>query len=97
MVTIPSAKFSKPNWLELHLKHYSFLTNDKCGTILIRDSTVAGLSRYQNIWNGNFSFNTLNCGMVGDKVTSSRWRAHNLSAVKSVGNVEIWCGTNKQR
>ena len=94
MTTIPSARFSKPNWLELHLKHCSFLTNGKCATILIGDSIVAGLSRCQNIWNGNFSFDTLNCGIGGDKVQNVLWRAHNLPAVKSVRNVVILCGTN---
>ena len=73
MTTIPSARFSKPNWLELHLKHCSFLTNGKYATILIRDSIVAGLSRDQNIWNGNFSFDTLNCGIGGDKVQNVLW------------------------
>ena len=84
MTTIPSARFSKSNWLELHLKHCSFLTNGKCGTILIKDSIVAGLIRYQNMWNGNFSFNTLNYGVGGDKVQNVLWQAHNLPAVKSV-------------
>ena len=94
MTTIPSARFSKPNWLELHLKHCSFLTDDKCGTILIGNSIVAGLSRYQNIWNGNFSLNSLNCGIGRDKVQNILWRALNLPAVKSVRNVVILCGTN---
>ena len=89
MKTIPSARFSKTN-----LKHCSFLTNDKCGTILIRDSIVARLRRYQNIWNGNFSFTTLNCGIGGDKVQNVLGRAHNLPAVKSVRNFVILCGTN---
>ena len=43
---------------------------------------------------GNFSFNTLNCGLGGDKVQNVLWRAHNLPAVKSVRNVVILCGTN---
>ena len=84
MTAIPSARFSKSNWLELHLKHCSFLTNGKCGTILIKDSIVAGLIRYQNMWNENFSFNTLNCGVGGDKVQNVLWQAHNLRALKSV-------------
>ena len=66
MMTIPSTRFSEPNWLELHLKHCSFLTNGKCGTILIGDSIVAGLSRYQNIW-----------ARVFDEVQNVLWRAHN--------------------
>ena len=94
MTTIPSERFSEPNWLELHLKHCSFLTNNKCGTILIGDSIVAGLSQYQNIWNGNFSFYTLNCGIGGDKVLNISWRTHNLPAMKRVRNVVILCDKN---
>ena len=95
MTIIPSAIFSKPNRLELHFKHYSILTNHKCETVLTGDSIVAGLSRYQNIWNGNFSFITLNCGLGGDKVQNVLWQDHNLPAVKSVRNVVILCGTIK--
>ena len=95
MTTIPSARFSKWNWLELHLKHWSFLSNDKCGTLLIGDSRVAGFSRYQNVWNRNFSFNTLNCVAGGDKIQNVLWQAHNLPAVKSIRNVIILCSTNK--
>ena len=80
--TIPSARFSKANWLELHLKH----------SILTGDSIVAGLSRYRIIWNGNFSFNISNCGIGGDKFQNILWRAHNLPVVKSVRNVAILCG-----
>ena len=87
-------RFSKPNWLELHPNNCSFLTNDKCGTNLIGDSIVAGLSRYQNVWNRNYSFNILNCSVVGDKVKNVLWRAHNLPAAKSVRNVVILCSTN---
>ena len=47
---------------------------------------MAGLSRYQNIWTGSFSFDTLKLRY--------RWRAHNLPVVKSVRNVVILCGTN---
>ena len=82
--TIPSARFSKAHWLELHPKH----------SILTGDSIVAGLSRYRIIWNGNFSFNILNCGIGGDKFQNILWRAHNLPAVKSVRNVVILCGKN---
>ena len=94
MTTIPSTRFSKANWLELHLKHCSFLTNGKCVTIIIGDSIVTGLSPYQNIWNGNFSFDMLNCGIGDDKVQNILWRAHNLPAVKSVRNVVFLCDTN---
>ena len=55
---------------------------------------MAGLSRYQNIWNRNFSFNTLNCGIGRDKVQNVLWQAHILPAVKSARNAVILCGTN---
>ena len=58
------------------------------------DLLVAGLSQYQNIWNRNYSFNTLNCGIGDDKVQNILWPAHNLPAVKSVRNVVNLCGTN---
>ena len=48
----------------------------------------SGLNRYQNIWNRNFSFNILNCGIGGE------WRAHNLPALKSVRNIVMLSGTN---
>ena len=94
MMTIPSARFSKPNWLQSHLKHCSCFTNDKYGTILFGDSIVAGLNRYQKMWNGNISFNTLNCGIGSDKVQNVLWWAHNAPAVKSVRNAVILCGIN---
>ena len=55
---------------------------------------MAGLSRYQNVWNRNYSFTILNCSIVGDKVQNVLWRAHNLPAAKSVKNVVILCSTN---
>ena len=55
---------------------------------------MARLSRYQNIWNRNFSFNTLNCGIGGDKVQNVLWQAHILPAIKSARNAVILCGTN---
>ena len=45
------------------VKHCSILTDDEYGTILIGDSVMAKLRRYQNIWNRNFSLHTLNCGI----------------------------------
>ena len=92
ITTIPS-RFSKQNWLGLHLKYCSFLTNWGLNGANWAFS-VAGLSRNQNVWIGNFPFNTLNCGIGGDKVQNVLWRARNLPVVKSVKNVRILYGTN---
>ena len=75
-------RFYKPNWLELYLNHSSIGTNDKFGTISIGDSTEVGLSQYQNVSNGNFSFSTLNCDIGDDEIQNVLWRAHNFFAEK---------------
>ena len=53
------------------------------------------LSRQQNVWKGNFSFNTLNCVVGGDKVQNVLWRGHNLPSIKSVRNFVILSSTNQ--
>ena len=94
-------RFYKPNWLELYLNHSSIWTNDKFGTISIGDSTEVGLSQYQNVSNGNFSFSTLNCDIGNDEIQNVLWRAHNFFAekkkknVENVKNVEILCSKRK--
>ena len=50
MTTIPSTRFSKTNWLNFHYDHCSELAKNTFETILIGDSVVAELSRYQNVW-----------------------------------------------
>ena len=60
---IPSTRFSKMNWLNFHYDHCSKLAKNTFETIIIGDSIVAGLSRYQNVRN-NFlkPLKALNCG-----------------------------------
>ena len=61
MTTTPSTKFSKMNLLNFHYNHYSKLSKNTFETILIGDSIVAGLSRYQNVWDKPLK--ALTCGL----------------------------------
>ena len=58
---------------------------------------MAGLSRYQNIYNEDFSFNTLNWGIGDYKFPNVWWRADNLLTLKNIKNIVILRGTNNLR
>ena len=54
MTAIPTARKSKTNWMNTHLKHCSRLNNKSLDIIVISDSLTAGLTRYSNVWNKFF-------------------------------------------
>ena len=95
MTAIPTARQSKTNWMNTHLKHCSRLNNESFNTILIGDSLIAGLTRYNKVWN-KFSkpFNDFSCGIRGDRVEHVLWRAYDLCRFSSLRNVVILCCTN---
>ena len=63
--------------------------------VIIGDSIVAGLSRYENIWWTFFkTFHTLNYGIGGDRTQHVLWRAENATLPNSLKYVVIHCGTN---
>ena len=53
---IPSARRNKVGWFENHQKHILLTKRMQPTTLLIGDSIVAGLTRYQNIWKNISSF-----------------------------------------
>ena len=64
-------------------------------TLLIGDSTIAGLSRYFNIWKRYFKpLNAINCGIGVDRVENILWRCKNLPSSPILQNVVIICGRN---
>ena len=64
-------------------------------TLLIGDSIVVGLTRYQYIWKKYFKFpKTVNCGIPGDETQHVLWRAKNLFIPPSVKFIVVHCGTN---
>ena len=77
---IPSARHNKVGWFENHQKHICLTKRLQPTTLLIGDSIVVGLTRYQNIWKKYFKFpKTVNCGIPGDKTQHVLWRAKNIS------------------
>ena len=66
--TYPTGKFYKSGWLNKHNKHAALLkAKSNTSTAVIGDSIAAGLMRYRNVWDENFTRNTVNCGIGGDK------------------------------
>ena len=66
MALIPTEHFYKFNWLDCHCNHCFMIKDSKPNTLLLGDSTVAGLSRYPNVWNEYFAqMNVLNLGIGG--------------------------------
>ena len=95
MTTTPSTRFSKMNWLNFHYDHCSKLAKNTFETIIIGDSIVAGLSRYQNVRDKFLKpLKALNCGIGGDRIQHVLWRALNLPASQNLKNVVVLCGTN---
>ena len=79
MTTTPSTRFSKMNWPNFHHNHCSKLAKNTFEAIVIGDSIVAGLSRYQNVWEKFLKpLKAFNCGAGGDRIQHVFWRALNL-------------------
>ena len=76
MTAIPTARQSKTNWMNTHLKHCSRLNNKRFDTILIGDSLISGLAPYSKVLN-NF-FKPLNALVGCGRVQHVLWRAHDL-------------------
>ena len=92
MTVIPTARQSKTNWMNTHLKHCSRLNNKSFDTILIGDSLIAGLTRYSKVWNKLFKpHNAFNCAIGSNRVQHVLWRAHDLRRFSSLRNVILLC------
>ena len=53
---IPSTRHNKVGWFENHQKHICLTNRMLPNTLLIGDSIVAGLTRYQDVWKNISSF-----------------------------------------
>ena len=83
MTTIHLSRLFKTNWLNSHRNHCSKLLRNYYETIIIGDSIVAGLSRYQSVWATFLQpQRALNYGIGGEKAQHVLWRSNNLPVVK---------------
>ena len=72
---IPAPRSSKLGWHE-KFREQNFLLNDSPSNILlIGDSLISNISRYQDVWSQYFSkHNTLNFGIPENKIQNLSWR-----------------------
>ena len=90
----PSQRHSKPFWHETHRKHVLLAKTSQSQTVLIGDSIVAGLKRYESVWAQFKPTNSLNFGVAGDRIQHVLWRAMNIQLNSSTKYIVIHCGTN---
>ena len=88
----PVKRLFKKNWSELFKNHQIDLSWSTPSTVVIGDSTAAGLARCSDVWH-NFFRNALSLG-IGDRTEHVIWRVDNLSFPASIKHVIIHCGTS---
>ena len=73
--------------MEDHQSHCVIVTFSVVKSLLLGDSSIAGLKRYDKFWKKYFSV-TLNIWIVGDRMEIFFWRAINLVANYTVDSYE---------
>ena len=70
---------SKLGWYENFREQNLLLNNSSSNILLIEDSLISNISRYQDVWSQYFSKrNTLKFSIPGDEVQCLLWRITNL-------------------
>ena len=88
-------RFNKSSWIGCHRNHCFTMKVTNPNTLLLGDSIMAELTRYQIVWKKYFvSLNAMNLGIGGDRVENVLWRAISLPLPSSVRNIVVQCGTN---
>ena len=88
-------RFNKSSWIECHRNHCLTMKVTNPNTLLLGDSIMAGLARYQIVWKKYFVLlNAMNFDIGGDRVENVLWRAISLPLPSSVRNIVLQCGTN---
>ena len=88
-------RFGKSSRIEFHRNHCLTIKVTNPNTLLLRDSIIAGLARYQTVLEKYFvSLNTMNLGISGDLVGNVFWQAICLPLPSSVRDIVVQGGTN---
>ena len=95
MALITTIRFRKSSWLKCYYYYHLLLKNHSTNTLLLRDSIIAGFSRYLKVWQRYFTpLNMLNSGIEGDQVVNVLWGGINLLIPPSLENAVILLGTD---
>ena len=93
--TTPTGRNNKVGWYKTHSNLDILAKRLHSSVLLIGDSIVSSLSRYQTVWKKYFKPNkALNCGIPRDTTQHVLWRSENLSVSPSVKYVVVHCGTS---
>jgi len=91
----PYPRISKIGWMDDFSSLNILAKCSKSSILLIGDSLIAGLSRYDFVWQKYFfRRNTLNCGMGGDRTLNVLWRSQFMALPTGLKSIVIHCGTN---
>ena len=93
MALTPCSHCRKVNCLTIYKNHCFIARNSSVETLLLGDSIIKGLNRYNGTWDRYFP-NSFNFGISGDRSENVLWRAHNLPEISYLKNVIMLCGTN---
>ena len=94
MASIPSKRINNNNWLEIHYNHCFHVNHDNIDSVMIGDSIVVGLTRYNNVWKNLFGSGFINLGIRGDRVEHVLWHVKDIAFPPGLKDVVILCGTN---
>ena len=90
-----SFRENKLGWYASHRNFTNQIIRRQAKVILLGDSIMANLARYPCVWDHHLQpFNTVNCGVGGDRTQHVLWRAENMYLPASVSVATILCGTN---
>lgn len=93
--TRPCGRDTKAGWYDIHKRHVDLASRSNSSVILCGDSIIAGLSRYNSVWNKHFKpWNALNFGIGGDQTQHVLWRMENMTLPQTVEHAVLHCGTN---
>lgn len=85
----------KPGWFETHQNYTRIVQRTHSKIVLVGDSMVKGLARYQRVWRNHFaSLGALNFGIGGDRTQHVLWRLQNGELEFNPDIVVIHVGTN---
>ena len=91
----PIFRESKLGWYSPHRSHANSIVRQQAKVVLLGAAIVRNLTRYPSVWSRHLeSFNSVTCGIGGDRTQNVLWRADNLYLPSSVRVVVIHCGTN---
>ena len=95
LATTPTGRNKNFGLYKTHNKHDILAKILRSLVLLIGNSIVASLSRYQTVWKKYFEpYKALNCGISGDRTWNFLRSVEALSVSPSVEYVLVHCGTH---